>query len=424
MIIRGVNRRVFLQSGLALAATAAAEPAFADLAAGTAGPAAPRLLPDLVLPAQLKLGHGLIEHLAGRPDANVMVSPASLAAVLAMLSSGASRPLRQAIHQVLGFRDGPGRAAARDVSALKDAVAHMLSQSNRESPLALVNMIVFDPASSPYPEALARLSVEGADVSVEDLRKAETIQRINGWVSQRTYNLIPSILNDPLSHPGLVALNALYFKDKWKNPFDPTETKVEKFHQVGASSVDASMMYSPDGRFLFRQNPRFIAADLPYASDDFKLVVLTTKGSPARPREFAGVWDWLGGHQFTDHDGMIALPRITMSGDLELLPSLDAMGLAPARRSPRAFRRLCAAPQSLSRIVQKSELRIDEAGTEAAAATAVTTWRQAGPDKYTKMIVNKPFVFALRNARTGLVMLSGYVATATPAEQKQVEKAK
>jgi serine protease inhibitor len=424
MIVRGMNRRAFLQSGLALTAGAAAKPAFADLAAGIAGPAAPGLLPDLVLPAQLKLGHGLIERLARGPGANVMVSPASLAAVLAMLSSGASRPLRHAIHHVLGFRDGAWRPAGRDVSAVKAAVAHILSHSGGESPLALANMIVFDPASSPYPQALARLSVEGADVSVEDLSKAETIQRINEWVSERTHTLIPSILNDPLSHPGLVALNALYFKDKWSIPFDPAQTRTEKFYRVGGSSVDASMMYSPEGHFRFRQDDRFIAVELAYASDDYKLIVVTTKRKPTTASEFAGAQEWLSGRRFAAQAGMIALPRIAMSGDLELLRTLDAMGLAPPRQSPHAFRGFCAVPQSLSRVVQKTELRIDESGTEAAAATAVTTWRQAATDAYTRMVVNKPFVFALRNARTGLVLLSGYVATATPAEQKKVEKAK
>jgi serine protease inhibitor len=416
MSSRGMNRRYFVQAGLAAVSTAAARSALAYpgilLLDDDTGQSAPRLAPDLVLPSQLRLGHHLVGHLAGGAGANVMVSPASLAAVLTMLSTGANLPLRHAIHHVLGFADPSRRAAARDISALNAAIGQTLRQANGQSPLAVANMIVFDPASKPRSRALAKLSVEGADVSVEDLRKTETIKRINEWVAQRTRNLIPSILDQPLGgHPGLVALNALYFKDKWRVPFAPGQTRTEKFHLVGGRFVDASIMYSPDGRYRFRQDERFIAAELSYASDDFRLVVVTTKLRPAHQHEFGRVTGWLSGAGFSEQDGLVALPRITMSSDVDLLRALDAMGLAPARLRHDAFHSFTTVPQTLSRVVQKAELKIDEEGTEAAAATAATTWRSAPMAPYTKMIVNKPFMFALRDRRTGLVLLNGYVAT-------------
>jgi serpin B len=406
-----LNRRALLGAGLGGLCSLIDHPAFADLAAEREIADYPPFHGNDLLPSQLRLGSHLIGHLAGHASTNIMVSPASLAAVLAMLSSGASWPLQRAIHHVLGFGDASRRMSTRQIAELKAAVSYMLRQATGQSPLSLANMVVFDPASKPHPQALAKLSVEGADVSIEDLRKAETIDRINAWVATRTRNLIPSILDDPLSHPGLVALNALYFKDKWKVPFDRAQTKMEKFHLVGGSSTDTAMMYAPDGRYRFRQNNRFIAVELSYASDDFKLVVVTTKTDPARVHEFARVGGWLGGGGFVEQDGLVALPRITMASDVELLHVLDAMGLAPARLRHDAFRRFSSVPQRLSRVVQKAELKIDEEGTEAVAATAATTLRSASMDAYTKMIVNKPFVFALRDKRTGLVLLSGYVAT-------------
>jgi serine protease inhibitor len=409
-----LNRRTVLGAGLGGLCALVNHPALADLTGERAVAAGPQWQSDALLLSQLQLGTDLVRHLAGNGSANVMVSPASLAAVLAMLLSGASQPLRHAIHHVLGFEGASRRMSARHVSDLRTAIGYLLRQANGESPLALANMIVFDPESKPHQQALAKLAVEGADVSVENLRKPETIQRINEWVAQRTHNLIPSILSDPLSHPGLVAVNALYFKDKWKVPFDPAQTKVEPFHLVGGKSVDASMMYSPDGRFRFRQNERFIAAELAYASDDFKLVVVTTKRSPARFSEFARVVGWLSGEGFVEQNGLVALPRLRMSSDVELLHVLDAMGLSPARLRHDAFQKFSFVSQTLSRVVQKAELKIDEEGTEAAAATAATTWRSMPMAGYTKLVVNEPFVFALREKRTGLVLLNGYVGTAKP----------
>jgi serpin B len=403
-----LNRRVLLGLGLAGLWSLIDRPAFADLAGDRNVAAAPPLHADILLSSQLRLGQQLLDHLADSSGANVMVSPASLAAVMAMLSTAASRPLQHAIHHVLGFR-GASRMSAGHIAKLKAAIGHTLRQANGDSPLALANMIVIDPGSRPHPKMLARLAVEGADVSVEDLRKLETIQRINDWVALRTCNLIPSILSDPLSHPGLVAVNALYFKDKWKRPFDPTQTRTEAFHLVGNKSVDASMMYSPDGRYKFRQDHRFIAVEMPYVNDDFKLVIVTTKSRPARAHQFVRVAYWLNGESFTEGNGLVVMPRLSLSGNVDLLRTLDAMGLLPARQRRDAFRKLTAVPQRLSRIVQKTKLKIDEEGTEAAAATAVTTMRSAGMENFTKVVVDKPFVFALRDKRTGLVLLNGYV---------------
>lgn len=404
----GLSRRALLGTGLGGLCALLNQSAFADLTGERKAAAAPRWRADVLLSSQLRLGERLLGHLAGSSGANVMVSPASLAAVLAMLSTGASRPLQHAIHHVLGFQGAP-RMSARHIAELKAAIGHTLQHPNGEGPLALANMIVIDTASRPRPQALAKLTAEGADVSVDDLRKPETIQRINDWVALRTRNLIPSILSEPFSHPGLVAVNALYFKDKWKTPFDPSQTRTEAFHLVGRKSVDVSMMYSPDDRYRFRQDDRFIAAELPYANDDFKLVVVTTKARPARAGKFTRAAHWLGGQDFTEGRGLVALPRLAMSGDVDLLKALDAMGLLPALQRRDAFRKLAAVPQRLSRVVQKTRLKIDEEGTEAAAATAATTERSSAMESFTRMVVDKPFVFALRDRRTGLVLLNGYV---------------
>jgi len=358
--------------------------------------------------SQLRLGSRLVGRLADA-DGTVMVSPASLAAVLAMLAAGGGAPLGKAIHQVLGF-DASAKQE-QDMAALRSAVGQIPGRFGGEGPLVLANMIVLDPAVKPAADAAARLSVVGAEVSVEDLRHAETIQRINQWVAGRTRNVIPSILDQALDQPGLVALSALHFRDKWRVPFDPTHTRAEKFHLLSGRTVDAAMMYVPDGSYRFRQNREFIAAELAYANDDFRLVVVTSKAEPVRAGEFASLGAWLGGEGFAESAGIVAMPRVRLSVHVDLLKSLDAMGLAPARLRRDAFSALTKAPMVLSHVVQKAELRIDEEGTEAAAATAATASRGALTGSYTKMIVDKPFVFALRDRRTGLVLLCGYVAT-------------
>src|SRR6185312_10370731 len=78
--------------------------------------------------------------------------------------------------------------------------------------------------------------------------------------------------------------------------------------------------------------------------------------------------------------------------------------------SATAFEGLTAVPQDISKIVQKTYFKVDEEGTEAAAATAVITTARAMPrDKPETLVLDRPFIFALRDRQTGLVLMSGYI---------------
>ena len=118
--------------------------------------------------------------------------------------------------------------------------------------------------------------------------------------------------------------------------------------------------------------------------------------------------DWLTGDGFEQRPGELSLPRFALTSSADLLHALDALGLHPARASPGALAGLSPTPMSIAQVLQRTEIRVDEAGTEAAAATAVMTTRAVATD-FVKMTVDKPFMFALRDAQSGLVLLTGYV---------------
>ena len=164
--------------------------------------------------------------------------------------------------------------------ALRNSVSAIIAKSAGDSPLALANLIAFDRAVRPKQLALLGLSGAGADVLVDSLSNPEIVDRINRWVKEKTRDLIPSILEEAPETLGLVAVNALYFKDKWAVQFNPAKTQTEKFQSL-SGNVDVAMMHSPVAKFAFRQDERFIASELGYAHDDFKLVVVTTKSAPA-----------------------------------------------------------------------------------------------------------------------------------------------
>jgi serpin B len=377
----------------------------------SAEPAAP-LEPRTALAAQAKLAFGLVRRLEqanSGAENNIVVSPASLAAVLALLDLGADNRMRTALHRTLGFDRKSARVAADHLDGLRTTIARLTAADGENGPLTVANTIVFDPAAAPYRLALMGLRAAGAVVRVEDLSERDSLQRINEWVAARTKGLIPTILDEPPRDGGLAALNALHFKDRWRTPFDPDATGQAPFRTLDGQTIEVPMMHHHEaGKFLFRQDERFVAIDLPYASGGFSMVVTTTKDKPGRAREFAPVAGWLGGDGFAESEGELALPRFSLSGRADLLRAVDALGLRRGRISPTALRGLSPVPQAITRVIQRTELRVDEAGTEAAAATAVETMRSM-PVEYVKMVVDKPFVFALRDTNTGMILLAGYV---------------
>jgi serine protease inhibitor len=359
--------------------------------------------------AQAKLGFRLIGRMtrATNGRSNVVVSPASVAAVLALLDVGASGEMRAALFRTLAFGRGSDAEVSAKLAALRASVKSIQAGAVG-GPLTSANAIVFDPKAEPYPKILPALADVGAQVSVENLEDPATIKRINDWVKERTGGLIPSILEKTPGDGGLVALNALHFKDRWKDAFDPSLTGPAMFHRVGGAASEVPMMHLPDGKLRFRQQGDFVAVELPYATDRFRLVLITSKDKPARAKAFGRVAEWLTGDGFMEGPGELSVPRFGLGSSADILGALDALGLKRGRASPTALAGLSPAPMTIAQVLQRTELRVDESGTEAAAATAATTTRALSTD-FVKVMVDKPFLFALRDVSTGLVLLTGYV---------------
>ncbi|NGX95534.1 MAG: hypothetical protein G4V63_09990, partial [Candidatus Afipia apatlaquensis] len=244
---------------------------------------------------------------------------------------------------------------------------------------------------------------------VESLAEPKTIDLINRFVNDQTKGLIPAVLSKPPDDTGLIAINALHFKDRWQIPFDPARTRTASFQKADGNSIDVPMMHSSSGPYLFRQNDEFVAVELSYATDDYKLVIVTTKNAPKHFRAFAPIADWLGGQGFALASGYVAIPKFASSDSADLLATLDSLGLKTARSEPGSLGGLSAEAQKISGIVQKTELRINEEGTVATAATAVVAELMNDRQNYVNLVVDKPFVFAMRDHRTGLVLVTGYI---------------
>lgn len=358
--------------------------------------------------SQAKLALSLIEQLSRRGEENTAVSPASLDAAFALVGEGADEALKTAIAKVLGFEAGD---AKRSLALILDARAKL--KAGAGGPFQSADRIVLAPGVEPSPDLIERLKKRDAAPEVKDLTKPEVVAEINEWVKNETQGAIPEILGQPTEKPAFVTLNALHFKGKWKTPFDAKLTAPAPFKSADGKSSDVEMMRLTEARRLYRTDKKFVAVDLPFSDERFSLVVVTTTDKPAQVRDFAKLGEWLIGAGFSQRKGDLALPRFKLSDRYELTPTLDALGLEKARRSPAALADFGKGAM-LSQVVQRTEIEVDEEGAEAAAATAIMATRalQQGPEDVVRMVVDKPFVFALREKESGLILIAGYVGRA------------
>ncbi|EJC78119.1 serine protease inhibitor [Rhizobium leguminosarum bv. trifolii WSM2012] len=354
-----------------------------------------------MLAAQAGLAVELLDRtLAMEKAANIMVSPASLAAALGLASLGASDQGKAAIAKSLGFQEPNGPETVLETMVPEKPAA-------ADAPLASAVAIVFDDRLVLAPGALPMLATHHIKPTIEDLDGPASVEHINGWVKDATRGAIPSILDAPPGG-GFVSLAALSFKARWKTSFD-RESPASPFQRPDGSTISVPMMHLTGDGQKFRFDEKFAAVDLAYTDESYSMVVVAARsGKGVGGADLKALTSWLQGEKFEAAKGEIFLPRFSLNDGRDLMPVLNAIGLAPEQAKDGAFPGFTKENIRLSRVLQKTMIKVDENGTEAAAATAAITERSIDP-KLVRVVADARFAFALRDTRTGLLLAAGLI---------------
>ncbi|MFK4500204.1 serine protease inhibitor [Bradyrhizobium japonicum] len=366
-----------------------------------------------LLLAQSKLAPRLLSAVAKKRAAgeNIMISPASLGMALAVVDLGADTALKASIRTALALEsriENDRKPARDDLDLLRKLVTKLETDRALSNIFIAANAIYIDPMSQPTMRTLDKVAQSGAVVFREPLGDG-TLARINGWVSSKTKGLIPSILERSPAEAELIALNAVYFKDKWRVQFDEGKTQQMPFHRLDGSSHNVPMMLTTIDKVSLRTDQSFVAVDLQYTHRRFSLMLVTTLETPRPASAFEAIGGWLGGDGFNEREAEVLLPRFELIDSVDMLEPLEGLGLQSGLASPTSLKGFSNKPISVTQIVQKTILQVDEAGTTAAAATAATFSRSMADGGAASIVFDKPFVFALLDHATGAILLYGYV---------------
>ncbi len=257
----------------------------------------------------------------------------------------------------------------------------------------------------------------GAGVRTVDFEHAEEAARkqINAWVSEQTQGKIPTLLapGDVAETTRLVLVNAVYLHAKWQSPFLRSATSPAPFH-APEGTVNVPTMHQT-GTFGYRRHAGYSVLELPYVGGRLAFDVLLPDpgrlSALLRQLRDGGLIAAVSGLQ--DQSVELSLPKLELRTRFELASALGALGMPIAFGDRADFSGIAGRPGDLriSDVIHEAYIRVDEAGTEAAAATAVAIATAAAPgSRQLQFLVDRPFIFVLRDTTTNAVLFAGTVS--------------
>ncbi|MFC1939933.1 serpin family protein [Chloroflexota bacterium] len=255
----------------------------------------------------------------------------------------------------------------------------------------------------------------GAGLRILDFVAAPEPSRItiNDWVSDQTEgrieDLIPQGAIDALTR--LVLTNAIYFNAAWQFPFEEDSTNDDPFHLLDGKEITVPMMRQTES-FGYTEGDAYRAVELTYDGRELSMVILLPDTGQFETFENSMNYHTVEGiiSELENRQVSLTMPRFEFESEFSLKSVLAAMGMPIAFSGDADFSGMTGNKNlSIDEVIHKAFVSVDEAGTEAAAATAVIMRLTAMPEEPVSVTVDRPFIFLIRDIETGALLFIGRV---------------
>jgi serine protease inhibitor len=353
------------------------------------------------------LFNGLADH---RPDENVITSPYSAAVLLTMLLSGADGETRTAIGDVLHLENPEDDS----ITTQHQVLAEQLSTADPDVELAIANSLWAN-EGTPFEKAYLAEMRERLEAQVEeiDLGSVDAVEEIDEWVADQTNDRIEEMaeaLGVPDPNLVLVLLNAVYFLGEWTEPFDPELTLEDTFTTATGDEVHVPLM-SRDSDHLYSLADDFEMVRLPYGEEERFAMDILLPNPDLGIQEFRSrltMQQWNEAvDDLSESRVNVVMPRFELeyesAGDLDDV--LHDLGMGIAYTGEADFTPMSSVAPTLSTVQQKTYIRVDEEGTEAAAVTGGAMVESAPP----QFRADRPFLFTISDSESGAILFMGQI---------------
>ena len=352
---------------------------------------------------------------------NLAFSPFSISTALGVILAGAKGETAEQIGKVLHRPADDPIAQAALAKEFAEVVG--AAGEKREDILRSANAIFgqigeeFDPR---YVE-MARTKYQALIEPLDFAKHAEPSRaRINGWVAEQTAGKIRDLLSADAvtAETSFVLVNAIYFKGAWERPFFPSSTSPAPFRLQDGKKVQTPTMHQL-GSYGWTEQDGVQVLSLPYRGRLRSMILILPKkvdGLPAVEADLSAerVDSWRANMKVETVS--VALPKFRTTSAIELADTLSSLGM------PRAFTREAdftgirpSGGVRISAVVHKAFVDVNEEGTEAAAATGIAVAAaSARVDPPKSFVADHPFLFLIRDERSGAWLFLGRVADPRP----------
>jgi serpin B len=350
-------------------------------------------------------------------DENLCLSPVGLVLALAMAEAGAGGETSAQLRETLGVPDAVHEAChhlqrrlADGTGSASDGVPFELSVANA----------VWGQNGYPFREpylSMLDAHYDGGLQTVDYRHDPEDArERINAWVAEETSGRIETLLPagsvDTLTR--LVLVTAVYFRASWRHPFEESETSEETFTALDGREHAVAMM-TQRRTWAHAEHDGTRAVELPYAGGAVSMLVVLPPAGEFEKRARAFDTERLDALV----DGLeprrlgLSVPRFEFEWGADLCKPFEQLGVVDAFDPDTAeFAGIAETdePFALDGLYHEAMLAVDEAGTEAAAATGATMGTVSIPPEAPDFTADRPFLCLIRDRETGAVLFLARVA--------------
>jgi serine protease inhibitor len=338
---------------------------------------------------------------------NVFISPFSISAALTMAYNGAGSTTKEAMKTTLGFAP----LTEEEINQAYKGLAELLTRIDKKVTFTAANSIwhgqqfqlqaPFVQKNQTYFDA----RIQGLDFSSPNAKST-----INNWVKDKTKGKIDGIIDEIRPEHIMFLVNAIYFKGTWTYPFDKQLTQKSTFRKQDGSTASVDFMTMNPGKYLYHSDAHRQLIDLPYGNRQYSMTLLVPNGQHTisdltRDLSSEQLSSWLASADTARLD--LQLPKFKLEYKKELKETLKQMGMAEAFTDQADFSRMIEGLTnkiSISEVMHKTFVEVNEEGTEAAAATSVGIIVTSLP---LSIRVDRPFVFLIREKSSNAILFIG-----------------
>lgn len=341
---------------------------------------------------------------------NIMISPFSVSSALSMTLNGASGETFEAMKDALAYSD-------KTLEEINETYLKLMNDMISVDP-----RVVMEIANSVWVEK--NLTVKQPFMnSLETWYKAEarsfdvtdpaTVKMVNDWIAGKTHDKIKNMLESLDPDIAMLLVNAVYFKGKWRNQFDPDETGLKPFYVTEDAPEQVQMMHQKEN-FRVVNTGNATLLELPYGQGNYSMVVMLPDVGVTLSEALQLVtpenwYTWMTNLENAVSEVDLSLPRFKYEYKRRLNDDLTNLGMGVAFNPMLAdFSNMSDQELFISFVLHQTFIETNEEGTEAAAATIVGMELTSVPN--TRVVnVNRPFLYFIRETTTGTIVFMGQV---------------